>query len=372
MNSYVKIILILFVIISATTGCEDMNEKHRHWLENGEIVYIGKVDSLKAFAGNERILFRYWISDPRAKTLQVTWSLGHDSLEIPVPAHLPVEPFDLYIGRNEKTIVEGNHTFNWITHDQNGNRSIVVESTANVYGQRYKSRLTNHPLLSAEASGTNVTLNWGSITSSEEVGLNVAYTNTSGVPVIKRYKSAEATTVVVPDVKLTAPVTYTTLYLPEKTAIDTFSTDPQRISIQTTVNVVLKKPVTDSGDANATTTAGDKAVDGDRTTATRWVTTDNNLEHWVEVDLQGTFTISGFQMWRDMSNATQQMPQFRLQAWIGGGWVNVVSEDDNRVAVYYKEFAGVTTNRVRLYFPAYLNNRIRLNEFEVYSIVRYE
>jgi len=276
----------------------------------------------------------------------------------------------LYIGKNEKNISEGDHTFQFITWDQHGNRSVVFETTANVYGQRYQRRLSNRLFTSAEADGTDVTLTWGGRNDNDEVGVKVSYTNTSDMPVVKRYTSDEATSVVITDVKLTAPVTYQTLFVPEPTAIDTFSTEPLKVNIQTTINVVLKKPVTHS-DSNAANQGGDMAVDGNRTTATRWVSDDSNNEHWIEVDLQGIFTINAMGMWRDMSNAAQQMPQFRLQAWIDGQWIDVVSEDANTVAVYYKEFESVTTEMVRLYFPPYSNNRIRLCQLEVYSIIKY-
>jgi hypothetical protein len=219
-------LIILACMMLATVACEDMNDKHRTWLESGEIVYIGKVDSLYAFPGDERIQFRYWISDPRAKTITVSWSLGKESLELEVPAHLPGEHFDVYIGKNEKTITEGDHTFQWTTKDGKGNRSVVFEKGANVYGPRYRSRISNRPLLGAGVNGTNVTLRWGGMTDDDEIGIIISYTDVTEVPVERYFTSEEiASPVVLPDVKVTSPVTYRTLYLPDPAAIDTFSTE---------------------------------------------------------------------------------------------------------------------------------------------------
>ena len=370
MNSKIKKIIVPACLMLTLAGCADMNDKHRSWLEDGEIVYIGKVDSVHAFSGDERVLFRYWISDPRAKTLNIKWSLGQESLDIAIPAHIPAEPFDLFIGRNEKHIDEGNHTFQWVAHDQHGNKSVMFETTANIYGERYQNRLNNRSIISAEADGTDVKLTWGGVSNNDEVGLNVRYVNTSDVPVSLFFATEEASSVVIRNVKLTDPVTYRTLFLPEPTAIDTFATVAQKVNVKTTINVVLNKPVAHS-DINADNQGGDMAVNGDRTTATRWVTDDSNNEHWIEVDLQGFFSINAMGLWRDMSNATQHMPQFRLQAWIDDQWVDVVSEDNNELAVYYKEFESVTTDRVRWYIPPYTNNRVRLCQLEVYSITEY-
>jgi hypothetical protein len=372
MKLQINSLLILACILFAVTGCEKMNDRHREYLENGEIIYIGKVDSLHAFSGDERILFRYWISDPRVKTLTVSWSLGKESLEIDIPSHSPEEYFDVYIGKNEKNIAEGSHTFNWIARDQHGNRSIMFENGANVYGSRYRSRLTNRPLLGAEAEGTDVTMTWGGMTDDDEVGIVVNYTGTDGAAVTGNYTSGELTSpIVLSGVKLDAPVTYQTLYLPEVTAIDTFSSTSLKADVQSTVNVVLNKPVTHS-DADPAANTGQMAVDGVTSgNPTRWVSDNSNSEHWIEVDLQGVFSINAFRMWRDLSNAAQRMKQFRLQARVNGAWLDVASEDNNEVAIYYREFNSVTTDRVRLYVPAYPDNRTRVFEIEVYSIIRY-
>jgi hypothetical protein len=358
----------------ATFACEDMNDKHRPWLENGEIIYIGKVDSLYAFPGDERIQFRYWISDPRAKTLTVSWSLGKESLEIEVPAHLPGEHFDVYIGKNERTIAEGDHTFQWTVWDDKGNRSVVLEKGANVYGPRYRSHLYNRALLGVEVDGTTVTMRWGGMTDDDETGVIISYTEESTETPVERYfTSAEiASPVVLSDVKLASPVTYRTLYLPDPAAIDTFSTDTVKAEIISTINVVRGKPVTHSDLTGSYT--GQMAVDGvttDPSMASRWVSAATDVEHWIEVDLQGTFAINVFRMWRDMSNTAQKMPKFSLQAWVNGGWVDIVSEENNEEAIYYKEFDYVTTDKVRLYVPAYADNRTRVFEIEVYSIIKY-
>ncbi|MDR0836012.1 MAG: discoidin domain-containing protein [Tannerella sp.] len=97
----------------------------------------------------------------------------------------------------------------------------------------------------------------------------------------------------------------------------------------TFVNVALNKPVRQSDDEPADNT-GQKAVDGIKSGyPTRWVSDNSNAEHWIEIDLQGTYAINAFKIWRDYNNAAQHTKQFRLQANVGGAWVDVVSEDNN-------------------------------------------
>jgi hypothetical protein len=95
----------------------------------------------------------------------------------------------------------------------------------------------------------------------------------------------------------------------------------------------------------------------------RWISNDSNTEHWMEIDLQGTYAINACKIWPD--NNTKQ---FRLQAKVDGAWVDVVAENNNKKTDYYKEFKSVSTDKVRFYVPAYSNNRVRLLNIEVYSI----
>ena len=138
--------------------------------------------------------------------------------------------------------------------------------------------------------------------------------------------------------------------------------------VETRNNVVLNKPVTVS-DFNAANQMGEMAVDGDRLyTHSRWATDDSHNAHWIEIDLQGSYTISAFGLFRDLSNLVQKMPKFSLQVWTGSAWVDVVTEENNTTDFeYYKEFAPVTTDKVRWYVPAYTNNRVILLEIEVYE-----
>lgn len=145
-----------------------------------------------------------------------------------------------------------------------------------------------------------------------------------------------------------------------------------------TSNVAYRKPAVASDVFS--TYAASKAVDGDKTSdAGRWVSIlGASVERWLEVDLQGDYTIFAFGLWRDMRNPPQIMPYFDLQAWINDTWVTVFSEENNTTdSAYYKEFEEVTTNKVRWYLAPpsagenpNLNN-VRLYELEVLAKIKY-
>ena len=373
MKKIIKFYLLLWTVVTLT-ACSGMTDTIDEHFKKGEIIYIAKSDSAFTYAGDKRFLLEFWISDPRASAMYVYWNMKQDSVIISIPEGYDTSvPFRSYIGRNEKTLEEGAYVLNLVTHDQFGNLSVTDEYTANVYGDAFANSLLSKIIVSSlyETDGSIMRINWGGAYSAAEYGIKLTYKTLDGEEVALFYTTEELKEeTVLENVDIQTPVMYTTLFLPEPTAIDTFYTAPKKIDIISRVNVVLNKPATWS-DENAANQGGNMAIDGDQTTASRWVSNDSHNEHWLEVDLLDFYAINGFGMWRDQSNATQKMKQFRLQAWIDDQWVDVVSEDDNIITPYTMEFESVTTNKVRLYIPPYTDNRTRLCEIEVYSTITY-
>jgi len=144
------------------------------------------------------------------------------------------------------------------------------------------------------------------------------------------------------------------------------------------VNVALKKPVTVSSVSQ--TFVGTNAVDGNKVDlASRWVAVyDPANSVWIEVDLQGDYFIGSFGTWLDARAAVGEarMKQYIFQAWIKGEWQDIVSEYNrepdrtNDIEEYIKNFRSVTTGRVRLFIPPYVDNYIRMYELEVYTAIK--
>ncbi len=367
---FMKNIALLFAII-LLGACAKMNDKHDEFLARGETIYIGKVDSVTTFPGRERLLLKYWLSDPRAKNVTVYWGVNNSKSKVlKVTPHAATEPLELYFGGDEY-LTEGNYTFSWISTDDHGNKSMVFEKIASVYGPLYQEKLLNRRATEAKVNDAdNVEITWAGATSDEEIGIEMYYTDKSG-NAVEVYYPTLSTSQTLTDVDYLKGVTYRTLYIPEPTAIDTFYTELTRLDVSKVVNITQGKPVTHS-DCDPVNYIGELAVDGiTGTSASRWVSNNSNTEHWIEVDLQGTYSINAFRMWRDVSQAAQKMKQFKLQAYVNDQWKDVVSESSNEEALYYKEFAAVETSKVRLYVPAYTDNRARVYEIAVYSVIKY-
>jgi hypothetical protein len=364
-----KLNILLLLFAAFASACSDMNDLHDAYLRNGEIIYVGRVDSLFSFAGNERVLLRYWITDPRAKNLHIFWNQKRDSTVVQVPAHDPANPIEVMV----ENIAEGDHTFLIYSYNGKGHRSIVYESLVSVYGQRYQASLANRLIKSIDVDDDNdLVIEWEGSVSPDETGVSFSFTDKDNVA---RSLFAATETLNRPleidNIDITKPVRYQTLFLPQAEAIDTFRTEQTPIVIKKRINAALNKSVTSSDDLSADYT-GRNAVDGAITNASRWVSDAGNGAHWLEVDLGQPYAVDGFKTYIGSGgNYNYPVAQFEFQAYVDGQWSAIVSVTGNSDARYGRDFDSVTTDKVRYYVPAYSGNQIRMYELEVYSTIVY-
>lgn len=357
-------------MIAILSACSGMTDTLDEYFDLGEIVYIAKADSVNTYAGDKRFLLEFWISDPRASEMYISWNMKQDSILVPIrEGYDATQPFRVYVGQNEKTLEDGNYVLNLVTRDKHGNFSVTDEYLVNVYGDEYVNSLLNKYIQSAtfNSSRSSATISWGGALNKQEYGVTLSYTTLDGTTVSEVYTTSELVSeMVLENVDITKPVRYKTMYIPEPTAIDTFYTPFAKIELSERVNVALNKATTTS-DLLAPY-EGSRAVDGNtNTTTSRWVTDDTNNEHWLEIDLGGEYTISAMEMWND--NPTTKT--FRLQIRQNDEWVNILSQDNNTLNNFYGEFPEVTVSKVRYYIPAYQTNRVRLFDLAIYSVTKY-
>ncbi|MDR1666499.1 MAG: discoidin domain-containing protein [Bacteroidales bacterium] len=361
--------IILLAIVIITGSCAKMNDKHDEFLARGETVYIGKVDSVRSYPGkNNKLLFRYWISDPRAKQVTVSWGVN-DTLHktLTIPPHKIADALEALFDSADG-ITEGNHTFHWVSSDDLGNKSMVFETLASVYGNLYQEKLLNRRVTGTDVDeGTgDITVSWANASSEEELGVEVSYV-TRGNEAKTIYYPGLGNSVTLENVDYTKGVTYTTLYVPTPGAIDTFFTQPVSMPIRKVTNVALGKPVTASDvlTVGNAAQAPENAVDGNHATnAGRWVSTAGAGPHTLEIDFGETYEISSINMWNGNGGYNTGFPM-TLYAWIAGAWTEIHSAPD--ITEYSAAFSPVSTDKVKLE----ARGQTRLFEIEIYSIITY-
>jgi hypothetical protein len=365
-----KNISLLVLIATCLAGCAQMNDKHDEFLARGETVYIGKVDSVQSFPGKERLLMKYWISDPRAKNITVYWDVNDaSSRNIAVPEHDPSDALDILFEGTDG-LAEGNYTFHWISSDSHGNKSMTFEQIASVYGPLYQEKLLNRRILETipNDEARQLTIQWASLSSVDELGIELTYSTTGGEVKTGYYPSQLVTTLTLDNIDFTKGVTYRTLYAPDPRAIDTFYTEFARADIVKITNVARGKPARSSDDLNSTYPA-EKAVDGQLGDASRWVSSAAGSEHWIEIDLQGEYSINSYAFWNGSSNNYSNNPlaSFKLQAWVNNEWIDAHVSTTPNDGIFRADFPSVVTTKVRFISPS----QTRIYELEVYSRIVY-
>lgn len=205
----------------ALASCSKQDRAYSDYIKNGAIVYTGKADSLKAFGGNERVMLNWVLaSDQNITGCKIFWNFGADSLVMAVKKS--PKPDTIKVSINN--LSEGSYNFEVFTFDKEGHTSIGAEAIGNSYGANFQSTLSNRPIrTSKKVTATNsINITWVG-KDDKCLGTEWSYTGIDQQP--KHYFSAQGDTTLISSCDLAKPVTYRTLFIPEKQAVDTFYTD---------------------------------------------------------------------------------------------------------------------------------------------------
>ncbi|MFV0591004.1 MAG: DUF4998 domain-containing protein [Draconibacterium sp.] len=347
-------------------SCSDMNDKHEIYMQDGEILYIGRVDSATVLSGNERFILRYWITDPRAKELKIYWDEKKDSLVVPIPNHLAADSLEVVVGNNSLAMPEGSYTFQLVTTDGEGLTSVDFDMIGNVYGAQFASTMVQRFVkeTSFDPGNNQLAVTWGDPSSTRDIGVELTYYEGEQKKVIK-ILNEDGSQTILDNYNLDKGATYRTMFLPEETSIDTFFTASS--SLEIIQNVALNKPTVTSSFLREGF-EGSNAVDGIISSASRWITvSDAGLEHWIEIDLGKEYTLSSFTVYKYLYNQ-YLIPNFNFQINVNGEWVNVVEVNNFMGETYSASFEEeIKTDKVRVFVPNYTDNMVRIMEIEVYA-----
>ncbi len=225
------------MLAAVLTACSGMNDLHDKYLENGEIIYTGRVSDATVRAGKGRVVMSCTIPDPNAKNLKIYWNSRTDSVMLELPEKGTVDAVLVEI----RELKEGNYYFELFTYNKDmQNRSVVYNASGNVYGSKFQKSLRDRIIKSFVMDQTTrqLTLEWyGAIEKS--TGSEIRYTGFSGEQHLLMVPPGETTTIL-QDVN--EEIYYCTEFLPEANAIDPFFTDFRTL-------VVVGKPhyINDNG-----------------------------------------------------------------------------------------------------------------------------
>ena len=261
-NSFVYILSLLLVVLVA--ACKKMDDYKKYIEDNPVITYTGKVDSVKIYPGENRVLITgLLVSDPKIVEARIYWNSQEDSVVIPIIRNSGVDTLKAYINNLNDAV----YNFEIVTFDHLGNKSVRVYAIGRAYGENYRLSLLNRPALEANTDGEGVTTvsfsnldaNSGALSTELKYSTELAGEASVSIPL-------SSTSIQLPeDYKVGTPLNYRTKYLPDTLAIDTFYTDYNQINV--------KRYVTDIYLANTSYPFATSACSGSRwCTPSAWIT----------------------------------------------------------------------------------------------------
>jgi hypothetical protein len=268
--------------------------------------YTGAPDTISVLAGRERVVLNFRIMDKAIKRINIYWDNRSDSL-ILGDLSIEVSPQEFMV--NIPNLSEGSHSFDIVTQDDAGNKSITSSAVGKVYGEDYQNSLLNTPLQPDMDAGVNLVVKWGN-PDLTALGMDFVYTNLSGVESTifwpaNVFGQKFEKNMPVDDFQAGTIAKYRTYYLPETTAVDTFYTDFVEVRIKgvidyprnTWIPTAEYDPANNANGANYPDATAPRtpalALDGNLYTHWHMLKT-HNYPHYFVVDMNDELEISGF------------------------------------------------------------------------------
>jgi hypothetical protein len=215
---------ITAIFFTCLLACSKMDDTYDDFIKDGEIVYVGRVDSARAYPGNNRMdLSMLLTADPRISKVKVLWDAGGqlDSTEKAVQRTADVDTVLFSFNK----LAEGTYTFYIYTYDKAGHRSVKTDVIGTVYGEKYIAQLVNRAIKSGTYDDIAKTakVKWFGV-GTDVIGEEIIYTDVLGAvrKQFNKHEGAADSVTVLPDFKKGDVFQFRTLYKPVQNAIDTF------------------------------------------------------------------------------------------------------------------------------------------------------
>lgn len=277
------------------TSCETGDELHMEWLNKGEHIYAGKVDSVAVHGGFKRVNLETDVTVKNLEKVMIYWNSYTDSVSIPVNQEKGM--FNVTIENME----EQSYVFNVVTVDIYGNRSLPFEAVGEVFGDYYVSTLANRRYKALVSISGKVRLDFNPALDGT-LFTEVSYTNTNDETVNVKVLPTEES-LLMDDYK--SNMTYRSGFKPNELALDTFYTEyftkfPERLQIDKAAWSIVdfSSEHSSGGDHRVLNT-----IDGDPATSWHTLVTwsgGKDYPHHVVIDLGAPTMVTEMDLFNDI------------------------------------------------------------------------
>lgn len=221
-------ILIFFIGVLLMTGCESMEDTYWDFVKDGETIYVSKADSLQVRGGRNRAELSWLLlSDPKVHEYTVYWNNKRDSLSGTLEKTTSVDTVRLTV----QNLEEKTHEFEVVLFDKLRNRSVPSRIISEVYGDRYQRSLLNRSYSSYDILGEDqVVMHWSP--PEEDLLYSKVTYDSNQDSTINRIIDRQSSVDTLFEFPVGSSFEMISAFIPDTTALDTFFTDPEAITIE--------------------------------------------------------------------------------------------------------------------------------------------
>ncbi len=234
----------LLVAIAVVVSCVGVDDNYIHYLEEGEILYTTKIDSVYSLSGNGRIQLSAFVTNAfSVDEFVVSYNRGENSLSFPFTKNdQKTQRIDMIV----PDLDERTYEMTLVTKDKENNTSVSTRTFATSYGENYRKNLTPRSTKNVIFDGTNGRVVWNP-SSSLGRRSSIKFTNTEGQEVVVEASRLETETLL-PNLNPNETIEYLSAYVPTsydrqrnmETSIDEFETDWTELSLPTELTPLLQ------------------------------------------------------------------------------------------------------------------------------------
>ncbi len=217
--------LLAYISILLLYSCNGMLDNIEGYLNEGETVYVGKIDSVKSLPGKNRIqivgVLQYGITQTNCIIMWKAPNGQVDSLNVPIERINQVDKFSVILDNMN----EGQYDFTLVTEDSQKNKSLPTTTQGYCYGDFYQQSLLNRGV--AQIAGR--TIEWRSMNEEDAIFTEVLYEKEDGTTGIIIVDISDSKTYL-SECSPNGRISWRTSYIPEPNAIDTFYTEYETLN----------------------------------------------------------------------------------------------------------------------------------------------
>lgn len=214
-----KYFSMLFIITIVVISCSKEDD-YKKFMEGGEIVYAGMLDSVFAQSGKERINLQMYLGQDASVTkIKVYWNDGEDSSQVDIARPVESNEVNLLI----PNLPVGSYNFKLYTYDSHNNSSVAKNFSGVSYGDDFENTMVNRRIASIKQNKTadSLLFNWVTL-SPGLVKTDLTYTKADGEVVTITIPAKETVTKLENDYLVGSTVSYQSTFKFNEKAFDSY------------------------------------------------------------------------------------------------------------------------------------------------------